>query len=216
MRKYTLSKKTRHIASGYQEKKPFFTKKVVWGILLAAVMAFSIVGFIYIGPQTGNLEYNGIEFQAQGNPQTGVVTGWTAIIDEREISFYNHPTDVLSINVSEEIEQFLRSAKVLIVTSDPNDTSKEIIGLIRYEFQTILSASGVAVLGAFTANNTHNQPTMTCENATTYEPVIYFRTTPRMNQVGLNNSCITIEASTKAGFIRMRDRLLYAHYAVIP
>lgn len=216
MKKHTLSKKTRYLGSEYRPKKPFFTKKMVWGILLAAVMAFSIVGYIYIAPQAGNLEYNGVTFVARGNPQTGVITGWMTTINDQEISFYNHPTDVLSITVSDEIEQVLRSAKVIILTSDVNDTAKEAIGLVNYELQTIFPASGVAILHAFTENNTFNRPIITCANATAYEPVIYFHTTTGANQISLNNSCITIETTTPAGLMRMRDRLLYAYYSVIP
>lgn len=214
MKRYTLSKKTRHMAAQEPQKRPFLTKKMLWSIALAAIMAFSIVGYIYISPRSGNLQYNGFTFRPQGNPESGIITGWTAVIGDREISFSSHPTDVLSINMSADATLLIRQAPVLFLTSDPDDVSKEAIGLIDYDFQTILEPAATALVG-FTKGNTFNKPVITCANATAYEPVIYLRTAD-VNRISLNGSCIIAEAPSGNSLMRTRDRLLYAYYNVIP
>jgi hypothetical protein len=207
-----LSRKTRHIAG--ESEKPRSRKRAVWAILIAAIMAFSIAGFITLGP-AGTVDFNGFMFVAQGNPQTGVVTGWTVDVDSREIAFTSHPKDVLSFNMSDAAEEMLRSAKVLILTSDPADESKDAIGLLAYDLQTILGPSGVAVVTTFTANNTFGRPIVTCANATAYEKVIHLATADA-NTILLEGDCLEVKATSPMNMVRMRDRLLYAYYGIIP
>ena len=129
---------------------------------------------------------------------------------------------MLSINVSNDVATLLRSAHVLIFTSQPEDKSKDTIGLIEYEFQNILSPSGVVTLVAFTTNNAFNRSIVTCMNATAYEPVIYITTNMaasknnRIEADTSNPNCIVIEAIASQDLLRMRDRLLYAYYSIIP
>ncbi len=222
MKKFKLSKKTKYMASSEQAPKRFFSKKAIWSIIIAAIMALSIIGYISIdsaSPQQG-VKYNGFALKPQGNPQTGVISGWTASIDDREINFYNHPTDLLSINVSQDITTLLRQARVLIITSPPNDTLKDTIGLMAYEFQQILEPSGVVLLVAFTENNTFNKPIMTCANATAYEPIVFIAKAEenresRITTSDMNTNCIVVEGRTANDLLRMRDRLLYAYYSII-
>ena len=61
---------------------------------------------------------------------------------------------------------------------------------------------------------TYNLPIITCDNATEFVPVIYFKDS-NITKFTLENNCIIGESNSREGFLALKDRLLYALFDVI-
>jgi hypothetical protein len=70
------------------------------------------------------------------------------------------------------------------------------------------------VVKGFTSENEFAKPIITCDNATFYVPVIYFK---KSNQtvISLENNCIIAEAYRGEDLVKVKDRLLYSIFGVI-
>ena len=77
-----------------------------------------------------------------------------------------------------------------------------------------LAQYGIFVRKGFTSNNSFNLPVVACSDSTPYVPVVYFRHGNSTN-IHLDNDCIIAEAAENAGFIMVKDRLLYGMLGVM-
>jgi len=59
-----------------------------------------------------------------------------------------------------------------------------------------------------------NFPVITCDDASDFVPVVYFKGSNTTN-VYVENSCIIAEASNPADIIRIKDRLVYGILGII-
>ena len=192
-----------------EAKKKRFSKQTLWTIVVVVVMAFSVIGFMWTGGFGSSTQsYKDIVFTVEGK---FLVTK----INNKPVSFYNHPSLVDYINISDSILNKVKNSQVIYTTSNESDKEKFIIGEIEFDMQRILYEHfGAIVEYAFTENNTFGKPVMTCENATVNAPVIYFKTS-NTTEINMENNCIIFEAKSDIDFKILRDRLLYGIFGII-
>lgn len=190
-----------------KEKK----EKKKWGliILLVFIMIGTSFSFIFLGfqPQNEVSRYNELKFvRHQG--------WWEAKINGRTAAFSFLPGEVEKIPAFGDFSRILRNKFEVDITYDMNSTYNESIALAQYQISLTLAQYGVFVRKGFTANNTFNIPVITCNEATSNVPVVYFRqgNTTRIN---LENNCVIAHASSDMDFIKVKDRMLYEILGVV-
>ena len=192
-----------------KEKK----EKKKWGLILFIV--FIMIGtsfsFIFFGfqPQRDVVRYNDIKFV--NIPSQNI---WIAKINGREAAFSFLPTDVESVFLFDDSIKRLQNKFEIDVTYDLNSTYKEAIALAQHQMGLTLATYNIFVRKGFTTNNTFNLPVITCNDATSNVPVIYFRYGNATN-IHTENNCIIAEAATNVDFIKVKDRLLYGVLGVM-
>lgn len=190
------------------KKIKFDTKKFIV-YFIAFIMITSVFGIVFSGyrQQSASLEYNNIKFVGENNK-------WSANINNKKLFFDYHPEEVEFINVSSEITALLKNTYEIDVTSDANSTFKDTIALAEYSMSGFLNDLNIYLRIGFTTDNEYDLPIIQCSNATGLIPVIYFKKSNR-TLISLENNCVIAEARDDSGFIRIKDRLLYAVLDII-
>ncbi len=140
------------------------------------------------------------------------LNGWQTEINDKQVFFNYLPQEVENIEIERTIADGLRLTPEIDVTSAINDTNADAIALAEVEMEQILAElSFIYVRKGFDTNTSH-LPIITCNESNV--PVIYFRT-------GLNTSitfdkCIIAEGATGQDMLRLKDRIIYAMYGIIP
>lgn len=181
-----------------------------WGLILFLVIIMvgtSFVGFYGFAPTTEKVKYNGITFSANGRI-------WTANIGGKEAAFSFLPADVENIEVKNDFSRILAGKYEIDATSEANSTGKEEIALAEHQMGLTLEAYNIYLRNGFTANNSFKLPIITCNNATQYTPLIYFRNA-NSTSISVQNNCVIAEASSGPDFIRVKDRLVYGILGVM-
>ena len=185
-------------------------EKKRWGLILfiGIIMVGTSASFVLIGSQQNEVaKYNGIKFVSQNSV-------WIAKISGKDAAFSFLPGDVESIRLSGESAQKLKGRLEIDVTYDLNSTYREPIALAQHQMGLTLGQYNIFVRKGFTANNTFNLPIITCNDATSIVPVVYFRQ-GNATSINAEGDCIIAEASSGEGFIKAKDRILYGVLGVI-
>jgi len=211
MRKFKKSKKKRLQAQ--EKKKKWISKQSIWAVGIVLIMTLSVVGFMWVSPGASKLEYGEYTFKPNFDPQTGITTSWFTKIDDIKTEFYFFPEELTYIDYS-EMKSALAGKNVLYMTSDPEDTNRQVIGLINYEYQQILPEHGKAVLTGFTDENEFGSKIVTCENATAQMPVIKWGSSMN-NSIKIDGNCIMIDSNSLSFYKQSRDLVLYVLFGVL-
>ena len=186
-------------------------EKKRWGLIvfIVIIMIGTSFSFVLFGfsPSSEKVVYNGIQF-------TRLPDRWEAKIDGKAAAFSFLPTEVEKLPVLGNATTKLQGKFEIDATSDMNSTLKEPIALAQHQMGLTLWNYNMYVRNGFTSNNTFNFPIITCHDATSNVPVVYFR---HANETGIyaENSCIFAEAPSAAEMIKVKDRLLYGVFGVI-
>ncbi len=179
--------------------------------LMGILMIGSIFGVVFFGfgssASTTSMDYKDFKLTNKGN-------FWSTIVDGREALFTYFPEDVESVIVDGSIITRLKDKLEIDVTSDFNDTFAEQISLVGYNMGITLNNFNIFVRQGFTAENDYNYPVITCEDSTSFVPVIYFKNSNE-TKVYFEDDCIIAEASTQSDVERIKDRLVYGIFGVI-
>jgi len=179
-------------------------------IFIVFIMVGTSFSFVFFGIQQDEVvKYNGIKFV--NNPAQNI---WIAKINGREAAFSFLPSEAENINMSYDISQRLQNKFEIDSTYDLNSTFRESIALAQHQLGLTSAQYNLYVRKGFTTNNTFNLPVVTCSDATSNVPVVYFKHGNTTN-IHADNDCIIAEAATNADFIRIKDRLLYGMLGVI-
>jgi len=186
-------------------------KKKILGIILGITMFGSIFTFIFFGFNTGGrasgaIDYNGFEFVNRG-------THWSTTIDGREALFTYLPDDLGFIFVNNDVVSRLRDKIQIDTISEFNDTFAEPIALAQFQMGVTLNNFNIFVRKGFTSEQ-QNFPVITCDDASDFVPVVYFKGSNTTN-VYVENNCIIAKASNPADIIRIKDRLVYGILGII-
>ncbi len=189
-----------------KEKKE--KKKLGLILFIIFMMIGTSVSFVFFGfgPQSEVTKYNGIKF-------TGLQGRWEAKINGKIAAFSFLPDEVKGIKAGGSAGR-LQDKLEIDVTYDLNSTYRESIALAQHQMALTLAQYNIFVRKGFTTNNTFNLPIITCEDSTISVPVVYFR---EGNSTGIyvSGDCIIAEAPSDAGFIEVKDRLLYSILGVM-
>ncbi len=190
-----------------KEKK----EKKRWGLILFIIfiMIGTSVSFVFFGFSGAGetVRYKGIKF-------IKIQDRWEAKINGNNAAFSFLPSEIESVFAYDDFSKILQGKIEIDVTYDLNSTYKEAISLAQHQMSLTLAQYNVFIRKGFTTNNTFNLPIITCNDATSAVPVVYFKY-GNVTNIHLENSCIIAEASTNADFIKVKDRLLYGILGVI-
>jgi len=194
-----------------KEKKPsLFSKKNLVGIFIVAIMVLSGIGYIWTGNEGSELSYNGHDFLLQGNKFYTQISGSYA-----EFDF--HPSDLEYLNTSPEVMDYLRNVRMLYITFDPDSNFVQGFELARLRLQTDLPEHmNIFPVTGVTKNSSvySNFPIVTCDNSTTFTPVLYF-TEGNATAIIPDETCIILQVRDRYDITAVTDRLLYGIYGVI-
>ncbi len=180
-----------------------------FSIFIVVIMSMSILGFLIGsgGDSQQKLKYNGINFIRSGD-------NWIVSVSNTQLIFDYFPEEVEYIIISSELVDRIGTLQVDL-TYDINDSFKDAIALSIYSLQQNIGAVSNAYLRqGLTTDNEFNLPVITCDDATEFVPVMYFKQSNE-TKVYLENDCIIIEADSEIDFLRVKDRLLYGYFDII-
>ena len=187
------------------------TQKRRWGLMLFIVLimvgtSFSV--FLYNdSPQAQVAKYNGIKFSNDGSK-------WTAKISGKYAAFSFLPSEVMDIKSPPELNNLLSSRIEIDVTSEFNSTYKGPIAIAQDQMSLVAGVYDIYLRTGFTANNSFKFPVITCNEATTAVPVIYFLES-NLTEITVKDNCVIAKASSETDFIRVKDRLVYGMLGVM-
>lgn len=178
---------------------------------LVALVLFSIILMIgsslIIGlnnNQSSNYNYNNFKFTYQNRQ-------WKTVINNYQLEFYHHPTEVDYLNISNPEKL---NSPLIYLTFNPNQTN-EYLELSRLK----LDLTAQLTQTYFSHGNTqpseeYNFPIITCQNATPYAPVIFYQKSNHTS-ISFNNNCYILNAQTKSDYLKLTERIIYQILGVI-
>jgi len=185
-------------------------KKKILGVILGLTMFGSVFTFVFFGFQGGNnagrIKYNGFDLINRG-------THWSTTIDGRPAFFTYLPDDLGFIFVNQDVIDSLRNVIQIDISSEFNDTFAQEIALAQFNMGITLTNFNVFVRNGFTTEQ-QNFPIISCNDASRFVPVIYFKSS-NTTKVYLENSCVIVEASNRRDVERIKDRLVYGILGII-
>lgn len=191
-------------------KKEKINRKVVWGAFIAIIMVSSVFGVIFgsFAPSENKVDYGEFSFERRGDY-------WVTKVNKKNVQFYFFPSEVEYVNLSREVADRLLNTKMLYVTYNPNQTIVEGVALVQFDLQkTLYDNFGIYVANALTIKESDVIPVITCENATSFVPVVEFRES-NTTSIDLENNCIVVEAEETRDVFLIRDRLVYGLLGII-
>ncbi|MAE42171.1 hypothetical protein CMO93_00235 [Candidatus Woesearchaeota archaeon] len=173
-------------------------------------MISSVFGVVFFGfgsSGAASAKYNDFKFINQGDH-------WSTKLDGRYALFTYLPEDVVNIEVDNSAINILKNIIQIDATSDFNDTFSQSIALAQYQMGITLSNFNIFIRSGFTNSKESDFPVITCNNATQFVPVIYFKSSNE-TKVYLQDNCIIAEASNDRDMARVKDRLVYGILNII-
>jgi hypothetical protein len=190
-------------------KKSLLRKEIWWSLFIVFIMVFSAFGVIFYGfaSPSNKLRYGEYKFSV-------VQGGFAVTINNKNYVFQHFPGDLSSINVTSDIIEMLKNTKMLYLTYNQNQSMVGEIAATEFQFQSDLQNVGIFGATALTTPNEYGLPTINCDNATRFVPVIDFR---EANETAINSqgNCIILNAAYGEDFSRMTDRLLLGMLGVM-
>jgi hypothetical protein len=185
-------------------------KAVIFTIILAGIMIFSVFGIIIYGYSNAESSfiYNKHTFKRSAN-------GWTTKIDGKNIEFNYPPDSVDKIALDPNAAERILSSRMVYVTVQPDAKDIGNYEALRLEFmQKFPDYFSIYVVNGITKENPmYNQQIITCANATNAIPVIYLGD-GNDTSITMKGNCIIFSSDQQAG-LALKDRLLYALFKII-
>ena len=176
---------------------------------MAFIMIGSVFGVIFFGynQQENKVKYNNAVFVEK----EGL---WSAKINNKEAVFNYLPTDVTDVDIESAVLDRISDIIEIDPTSEVNNSFKEYIALAQHQMTLTLNNFNIYVRVGFTTENEFNMPIVTCKDATSNVPVVYFIES-NQTKVYLENNCIIAEGKDGFDFLRIKDRLLYSIFGIL-
>ncbi len=189
-------------------------KKKWMGIIIASIIVFSMVISIFavvVDNQDQSIpKYNKYSFIATDN-------GYKTKINDKYMEFYNYPSELEDIPLSEDISSKLKNSQGIGIIFDPEEEiadNLQYIDLIRYELQ--LQIDKPIYFGATKNSTKYSLPYVGCESATAEFPLIVINMSINTSFTvsDSNPDCIIMNAKLRE-ILAAKDRLLYTYYGVM-
>jgi hypothetical protein len=177
-------------------------------IFIAFIMITSIFGVMFYGFSSPGetYRYDGKKFEA--TPE-----GFELKFKGETYTFELLPQDVEDVPVDEEAIASIMNAPLVVLTSDPNSLYARDIAISSFNINTILTKQGQITGNAFTQPGAQ-LPVITCDNASTASPVIYFIQASE-TAISYEAGCTLVQFNTGFNLQRASSRLAYALLNII-
>lgn len=176
-------------------------------IFIAFIMVTSVIGFMF---QYTKQRYRFGKYQFTRTEQ-----GFSIVVNKQEVYFDYFPTEANISDFDQNIDDKIKNTKMLYLTYEFNTSHAQTLGKVAYDLTLTLDKFEVYVQPAFTQNTSFNVPIITCANATMTVPVLYFKESNQTSAY-LKANCIILEGDSDIDFVRLKDRLLYGFFGVLP
>lgn len=190
-------------------------KQRIISLILVLFMLGSLVGIglSSIGNKNNDdgLSYGDYRFSVgfleDGSNQQVIYTE----VDGMDVYFYYLPRDVERVSIEGNLSDLISKSQLIVMSSNPEDNLATYYDLIRYELSSL---SNKQIIGAVPETiEGIDLPVVTCDNASSYVPVLSFYESNESSIV-VDNNCVDIKLAQQDVAI-MRDRLLYAFSGII-
>lgn len=192
-----------------QEHKREKKKRLYMSLFIVVIMTLSVLGYMIGSGFEDQTKFNYNDFKF-----TQINNRWTTKINNKDVVFDYPPFQVENINVTTSIIEKIKNSPQIDTTSDFNSTFKEIIALAQFGLAQTLAINNQFLRSGFTTKNEFDLPVITCDNATTFVPVLIFQ---KSNETIIyeENNCIILKAKSNQDLIALKDRLLYGVFGII-
>ena len=188
-------------------KKKRINSSGIMAIFIVVIMTSSIIGMMWNSPNDIS-KYKDHTFTKQNEY-------FTLKLDGEQLKFYYFPSDIQDINFSYEAEFLLENSQMIYFTFDPESKNIAYLDKARFDLTSELQKTDIYLQSGKTKNTSnYNLPIITCDNATEFVPVVYFKDN-NITKFTLENNCIIGESDSREGFLALKDRLLYALFDII-
>lgn len=190
-----------------KKKEESKKSKIIMSIFIAFIMVTSVIGFMF---QYTKQRYRFGKYQFIRTEQ-----GFSIVVNKQEVYFDYFPTEANISDFDQNIDDKIKNTKMLYLTYEFNTSHAQTLGKVAYDLTLTLDRFGIFVQPAFTQNTSFNVPIITCANATISVPVLYFKESNQTSAY-LKANCIILEGDSDIDFVRLKDRLLYGFFGVLP
>ncbi len=178
---------------------------MVW--FIAFIMVGSTLGFVFLSGYS-DLDENTVKYGEYTFTRTRDGVGTK--IDGKDYWFRYFPKEVWGINISRDAGGKIKSTRAVYFTSNFSSANSQFIAAAEYDFDFAMQNLGIYTATGFVNENlTINAPYITCENATAFVPVVYFKDSNE-TEVIIENNCIILKAKSGDEFLMAKDRLVYS------
>ena len=191
-----------------KEKDDNRRSKILISIFIAFIMVTSIIGFMFG-------QYSAEQYKFRNYKFTGTDQGLSLVINKQEVYFDYFPTDANITDFDTGIDKMIKSTKMLYLTYNYTSPYSEALGKSAYDLMLTMDKFDVYIQPAFTNLTQFSVPVITCANATAFVPVIYFKES-NQTRAYLDSGCIVMEAESETNFVRLKDRVLYGFFGILP
>lgn len=181
---------------------------IIMGVIILLSMVVSIFAVYIDNATTNELTYNKVNFKITEN-------GYTTKIDGKKLNFQFYPSQVESINVSNEVSNLLNEEFIVFVF-DPNMSSTDLtyIDMVRYDLEFNNQLNKQVFFGITKqSSNYPNLPVLDCRNATPQMPIFVFNSSLQTS-INADDFCVYLNAKG-TDIVAVKDRLLFSHYKII-
>lgn len=182
--------------------------KIIMSVFIVFIMVTSVIGFMFGQYSTQKLKFGEYTFVRTDQ-------GFSLVINKQEVVFDYFPTEANSTDFDPRIDDRIKSTKMLYATINANSSHQAALGKVAYDLATTLDDFGVFVRPAFTEQTTYDVPIITCANATQFVPVLYFKDS-NQTKAYIDSNCIILEGDSDVDFLRLKDRILYGFFGILP
>jgi hypothetical protein len=190
--------------------KRFLPKNFWFGAFVILILITSVFGIINMNEgQNRRIKYNDYTFTLGSN------NIFTTKINGINTEFYYFPKDLDNIEVSTKINNLLKNAEFIDLTSDIEDDYKAEIAITQLLFkETIEKHKKASIDIGFLYPTINQNKVYTCNDATEFSPVIVYYT-GEQNSIYEQDNCIIIEAENSNYYYILTTRLLYSYFGIM-
>jgi len=181
---------------------------MTWFIII--LMVGGIFGVVFFGFGSGaspRVNDQGLEFTDRGSH-------WTTRINNIEVPFSYLPSQVSHIPLDALAANLLRGKLQIDVTSDFNNTFADQIALANFQMADTVVLLNVFTRTGFTSESGTTLPIITCKDASSAVPVIYYRT-GNQTQIYVDGNCIIAEMISSSDAVQLKDRMVYGMTGIL-
>lgn len=181
-----------------------------WGVIIvtsfiALLMILSIFAIV-LDNQSNNLKYNGFKFSLTND-------GYKVNINDKMYTFRNYPSELENFNLSQNTKDLLAKSEAIALVFDPNSSVDDLtyIDFARFSFDEKIDKP--IYFAVTQESETYLFPVLTCDNATSEIPFIYFNISSETSIVEQNN-CIILNAKL-IEIVDVQERIAYQMLGVM-
>ena len=189
-----------------EEKKKKISSGLAWTIFIAVIMVSSIIGYMWIGGNEAEFEYNGHKIARTDN-------GFAYAKDGNKFMFKFFPSELEGIKGNTSLS--LLNRPMFYLTFDPESGIVESMDVLRFDFSSDLPKLNVYFQqGVLNRSSIYNFTVIDCINATANVPVVKFIESNE-TKVTEKDNCLIFEAKSNYDVIKLKDLMLYSLLGVI-